>query len=151
MIDKVYAYITKDSRLLVFEHVDFPKAGVQVPGGTAHDGEDLTAAVLREATEESGLAGFETCTYLGTDLYSFESQHGVQTNRRHFFHLTYTGETPPTWRHFEEDPSDGSPGPIEFEFRWATFPGGVPHLSGDQGALLPGLRVDAGSSPYPSS
>ena len=57
MKEKVYAYIVKDHRLLVFRHIQFPEAGLQVPGGTVEEGEPLEEAVLREATEESGLEG----------------------------------------------------------------------------------------------
>jgi hypothetical protein len=46
---KVYAYIldifADGDRLLVFEHVDFPEAGIQMPGGRVEPGETLTAAV----------------------------------------------------------------------------------------------------------
>jgi 8-oxo-dGTP pyrophosphatase MutT (NUDIX family) len=56
-IQKVYAYITSpEGQLLVFEHVDFPEAGVQVPGGTVEVGESVDAAVIREAEEETGLS-----------------------------------------------------------------------------------------------
>ena len=50
-VKKVYAYITRADRLLVFRHVDFPEAGVQVPGGTMDAGETPEGAVLREAAE----------------------------------------------------------------------------------------------------
>lgn len=38
-IDKAFAYITRADQLLVFEHVDVPRAGVQVPAGTVKAGE----------------------------------------------------------------------------------------------------------------
>jgi hypothetical protein len=45
----VYAYIldtfADGNRLLVFEHVDFPESGIQVPGGSVEPGVTLTAAV----------------------------------------------------------------------------------------------------------
>ena len=40
-IQKVYAYITRAEQLLVFSHVDFPEAGIQVPGGTLEPGDQL--------------------------------------------------------------------------------------------------------------
>jgi 8-oxo-dGTP pyrophosphatase MutT (NUDIX family) len=53
------AYITRevesDLELLVFRHVHFPEAGVQVPGGTVDPDEEPEAAVWREVMEESGL------------------------------------------------------------------------------------------------
>lgn len=54
---KVIAYITRgrggETRLLVFEHVDNPDAGVQVPKGTVEPGETLENAARREVREES--------------------------------------------------------------------------------------------------
>ena len=61
---------------------------------------------------------------------------------RYFFHLEFCGEAPATWRHYENDPSDGSPAPIEFEFFWVRLPDEVPELSGGQGALLSEVGFD---------
>jgi 8-oxo-dGTP pyrophosphatase MutT (NUDIX family) len=58
VIYKVFAYTTNQNRLLVFRHRDFPKAGIQVPAGTVQINEELPAAVLREAYEETGLQGY---------------------------------------------------------------------------------------------
>lgn len=56
---KVLAYLLRQqgdrTELLVFDHVDAPEAGTQVPAGTAEAEEPLAEAVLREAREESGL------------------------------------------------------------------------------------------------
>ena len=46
VIYKVFAYITNQNRLLVFRHMDFPEAGIQVPAGTFMTGEELITAVL---------------------------------------------------------------------------------------------------------
>lgn len=62
---KVYAYITCGSRLLVFEHPHVPEAGIQVPGGTVEAGELPEAAVLREAHEETGLSDLKIQAFLG--------------------------------------------------------------------------------------
>jgi hypothetical protein len=67
---KVYAYTTNQGRLLVFNHPLSPEAGVQVPGGTVKPGED-SAAVLREAWEETGLSGLEIVTFLGGTEYDY--------------------------------------------------------------------------------
>jgi NADH pyrophosphatase NudC (nudix superfamily) len=60
MKNKVLAYITRHQnglkQLLVFEHRDFPEAGVQVPPGTVEPGEPVESALFREVYEESGLA-----------------------------------------------------------------------------------------------
>ena len=64
-IDKVYAYITHANKLLVFKHVDFPEAGIQVPAGTMDAGETPEMAVMREVFEETGLKGLVLKKYLG--------------------------------------------------------------------------------------
>ncbi len=36
--NRVFIYITNGDHLLVFDHVDFPDAGTQIPGGTTDPG-----------------------------------------------------------------------------------------------------------------
>ncbi len=136
MREKVYAYIVKDNRLLIFRHTHFPEAGLQVPGGKVEAGEPLEQAVLREAAEETGLVGLKLVAYLGSQDYDLEALGlGEGTLRRHFFHLGLDGEAPETWLNYEWNPSDGSPAPIEFEFFWVPlYP--APALAGDQGVRL---------------
>jgi 8-oxo-dGTP pyrophosphatase MutT (NUDIX family) len=134
--EKVVAYITRGMDLLVFRHTEFPEAGIQVPAGSVEPGESLRSAVLREAYEESGLASLQACTYLGSLDPVVGSSCEPAAYRLHFFHLPYHGKTPPRWRHHEALPSDGSDGPIEFEFHWVRLPDGVPELTGGQGAFL---------------
>ena len=45
----MYAFITRAEQLLVFKQVDFPKAGIQIPGGPhlARPFTDFAALVLR--------------------------------------------------------------------------------------------------------
>jgi 8-oxo-dGTP pyrophosphatase MutT (NUDIX family) len=66
IIEKVTAFVIRwwegEHHLLLFEH---PNAGVQIPAGTVEEGESPEQAVLREAAEETGLAGFSTLRYLG--------------------------------------------------------------------------------------
>jgi 8-oxo-dGTP pyrophosphatase MutT (NUDIX family) len=56
---RVACYVTRDGHagpeLLVFDHVDFPEAGTQVPAGGIDPGESLGAAAVREIREETGL------------------------------------------------------------------------------------------------
>lgn len=65
-LDKVTAFVTRRSPagidLLLFQH---PTAGVQVPAGTVEDGEPLTAAVLRETAEETGLKPSRIVAHIG--------------------------------------------------------------------------------------
>lgn len=42
-VEKAYAYIVQEEQLLVFRHVDYREAGVQVPGGTLEAGETPAA------------------------------------------------------------------------------------------------------------
>lgn len=95
-VRKAVAYIIRDSNLLVFEHRDYPEAGVQVPAGTAGDSEDLEVAVMREAEEETGLDGLRVVGYLGSQ----EFEDPEQVSERHYFVLT-AEEAPEKWTHWE--------------------------------------------------
>jgi ADP-ribose pyrophosphatase YjhB (NUDIX family) len=134
---KVYAYVTHDCRLLVFRHMDLPKAGVQVPGGTVEDGETFEEALIREVREESGLEGLELCGLLGEQA-SDRSDFGVaEVQQQRFYHLRCQQAPAERWRHLERDASDGS-GPLRFEFWWAALDD-LPELAGTQGQFLPEL------------
>ena len=133
---KVYAYITHGDRLLVFTHVDAPEAGIQVPGGSLEKGEDAEAGVLREAEEETGLAGLRLAGLLG------ECEHPLpdlgEVHHRRYYHLTCAQAPPEIWEHREMYPSDGSAPPL-FRFYWVPLPAGVPHLLGELDQMVPGL------------
>jgi 8-oxo-dGTP pyrophosphatase MutT (NUDIX family) len=144
VIHKVFAYITHRNRLLVFRHVDFPEAGIQVPAGTVKPGEDLTVAVLREAQEETGLPDLTTKTYLGQQIRNMEDVGKLEIHHRHFYHLVCGGEPPDQWHHDETDPSEGGSSPIRFAFFWAAIPDEVPELICDHGILLPNLEKAMG-------
>lgn len=131
-VDKVYAYIMRGKRLLVFEHVGIPEAGWQVPGGTVEPGETSEAAVLREVWEETGLANVQIVRFLGEQMRDMSDFDRDETQRRRFFHLTVTEEPPERWRHLAE-------GRYIFEFTWAAMPDSAPPLIADLGALLPAL------------
>jgi 8-oxo-dGTP pyrophosphatase MutT (NUDIX family) len=133
---KVTAYITRGDRLLVFSHTHHPQAGIQVPAGTLAAEEDLQEAVLRECREETGLEKLEIRRYLGAKSYDLTDFGRKGVEWRCYFHLECMQRTLDTWQHLEMDPSDGSPGPIEFEFFWVRMPDGVPNLSGHLGDML---------------
>jgi 8-oxo-dGTP pyrophosphatase MutT (NUDIX family)/RimJ/RimL family protein N-acetyltransferase len=139
MTNKVVAYITQGDKLLVFSHPMHPKAGIQVPAGTIEDNESPEQAALREAREETGLHGLEMRSFLGVREHDLSLYGIADVHQRYFFHLECRQETPTTWHHHENDPSDESPAPIEFEFFWVKFPDEVPELSGELGELLPKL------------
>lgn len=140
VIHKVFAYITNQNRLLVFRHTDFPEAGIQVPAGTVKTNEDLAAAVMREAEEETGLQGLTIQTYLGEQIRNMEDFGKDEIHHRHFYHLVCESDPPNQWQHDESDPSDGGSIPIHFEFFWAAIPDQVPELICDHGILLPLLE-----------
>jgi 8-oxo-dGTP diphosphatase len=134
--EKVYAYITQGEHLLVFRHVDFPEAGIQVPGGTVQPSEPPREAVLREAFEETGLADLEIEAELGE---TWPGMNGVgmppEVHHRHFFHLRAGSPPPSTWQHEERDPAGGG-SPILFEFFWIPVAGADTLLIAEMGALV---------------
>lgn len=134
---KVFAYITHANRLLVFRHLEFPEAGIQVPAGTVKEGEDLVDAVMREAQEETGLTDLVLESYLGENIRDMADTGQDEVQHRHFYHLRCEGTPPDCWQHAETDPSDGNPAPIWFEFTWVDLSGEIPELSWDFGKMLP--------------
>lgn len=141
--DKVVVYITQGKRLLIFRHTEYPEAGIQVPAGTVNPGESLDAAAIRETCEETGLpeADLELRGFLGDDIIPEGGADNPAAIHRHFFHVEFKGTPPQRWIHYEENPSDGTPGPIEFEFCWVHLPDEIPPLAGNQGAMIPRLDV----------
>jgi 8-oxo-dGTP pyrophosphatase MutT (NUDIX family) len=140
--EKVYAYITQGEQLLVFQHVDFPDAGIQVPGGTVNPGEPLCEAVLREAFEETSIEDLVILAELG-DTWPVMDGSGRpgEVHHRHFFHLRSGAPIPATWRHEERDPADGGP-PFLFEFSWIPIVDAPEVLIAQMGELCHRLPAD---------
>ncbi len=139
VLEKAFAYITRDDELLVFRHVDFPEAGIQVPAGTIGPGESMEAAVLREAREETGLHEFQPPVHLGTTDFVYPAEPAT-TARRHFFHLRLAGEAPDRWQHSERSPSEGACDDILFEFYWINLYTPEQDLAPGHDAFLVPLR-----------
>jgi 8-oxo-dGTP pyrophosphatase MutT (NUDIX family) len=140
---KVYAYITHRNDLLVFRHPESPEAGIQVPGGTVEESEDLAVAVLREAREETGLEDLTIVAFLGeafraVDDFPDNFSPG-EVHHRFFYHLECEGEPPSAWRHHERFATNGDGRPIAFDFFWAALPDDTPELIADQGQCMPAL------------
>jgi 8-oxo-dGTP pyrophosphatase MutT (NUDIX family) len=132
--DIVLCYIVRDGTLLVFRHTDYSyeEVGLQVPAGSIRPGEDPQAAALREAREETGLAGFTVVGDLGVTEYDM-SPHRYEIQRRHVFHLELADPTPARW--LSQEDHDGQQEPTRFECFWIPLEAGHILQSG-QGALL---------------
>lgn len=97
---RVAAYVVRRrdiTELLVFDHVDAPEAGTQIPAGGVRPGEDLEHAVLREIAEETGLATAVPVRQIAVE----DSPHpGTgQPRRTTFFLLRAPADTLDAWSH----------------------------------------------------
>lgn len=57
-VQKVLCYVVRDGRLLVFRHLDYPEAEVEVLAGTLRVGEAPALGAIRETEEETAYVGF---------------------------------------------------------------------------------------------
>lgn len=119
--NRVFTYITNGNCLLVFDHVDFPNAGTQIPGGTVERGETPEAAALREAVEETGLESLSIQSLIARETVDLTPFGKPETINGWFYHLQYNGEHKDRWRHAERTPGDGSSEPILFELYWISL------------------------------
>ncbi|HYP40897.1 MAG TPA: NUDIX domain-containing protein [Chloroflexia bacterium] len=149
-VRKVLAYVTREREgmrdLLIFAHRDYPEAGLQVPAGTVKEGEEIEAALLREVTEETGLATWRVVCKLG--VYDYWNESTEQWNERHVFHLAAADDAPDHWQWVET--GGGEVAELEgyvFQFRWIGLEEGV-ELAGSQGDYLDALRS---ATSYPQS
>jgi 8-oxo-dGTP pyrophosphatase MutT (NUDIX family) len=141
---KAIAYITREvggrRQLLVFTHRHNVEAGVQVPAGTAHEGEEMEATLFREVEEETGLTGLRLVRKLAQRDY----HHPISGNihERHVFHLAAPPDTPDAWSWTE---TSGGEVPDEeghvFDFAWHDL-GEEIELAGQMGDWLHMLHDD---------
>ena len=107
-------------RLLVFDHVDAPSAGTQVPAGGIKDAEPPDVAVVRELVEESGVSDVRLVRKLGETWYMADEGNvpaGFEEQVQHAFHLQLL--SPTRDEHWEWDEcSDGNVPLQRFAFRW---------------------------------
>lgn len=140
---KAYTYILRKKnarhQLLVFDHVDFPEAGAQVPGGTVEPGEDFAMAAQREAFEETGLNGLVLECALCSVQRDMRGVGLEEVHHRHYYYLTCPVDVKESWIANEMSPSDGSEGPIALHFYWVDL-NVLPALLGGLDEMLPLLR-----------
>jgi ADP-ribose pyrophosphatase YjhB (NUDIX family) len=133
MRQKVMAYVVRETpagrELLVFQHRDFPDAGVQVPAGTVEPGEAVEAAVLREVQEETGLSPAQVT--LVRKLAEAHEPHLDQ--QRHVFHLAPAAALPAHWSHTVR--GSGEDAGMVFEVEWVALQPGLT-LAGAQERFL---------------
>jgi ADP-ribose pyrophosphatase YjhB (NUDIX family) len=143
---RVAAYVIRPRprpELLVFEHLDAPEAGLQVPAGGVDSLEDLTHAVLREVHEETGLTGVKVLRTLTTE----EKPHPEtgQPRRTTYFHLQASIDAPDDWIH--QVTGAGGDGGMVFACRFLPLPLLHP-LADDQDSWL-GLINPAMATQHP--
>jgi|GEM_PF-500113 len=133
---KVLAYLVRFPegvpQVAVFDHVDAPEAGTQVPAGTLEEGESPEAACLREVAEESGVTSARVLRFVGTYDYTHRARR--ELHRRHVFLLSAPGDLPDTWTHSVTGPGEDRGMP--FRYFWLPPEEALARLAGEQGAYL---------------
>ncbi|MFI7111375.1 NUDIX domain-containing protein [Nonomuraea sp. NPDC050227] len=118
---RVAAYVIRQRttpELLVFDHVDAPEAGTQVPAGGVLPDESLEQAVLREVAEETGLTELTVVGPIAVDHKPREDNG--QPRHTTFFHLTAAPDSPDAWHHRVH--GDGTDAGMEFACRFVPLP-----------------------------
>ncbi len=139
MKHKVLIYLLRPAagppEVLVFEHRDYPDAGLQVPAGTVEPGEAVPAAANREVLEESGLGPAQV--RLVRKLTDFPEPEWDQ--HRHVFLFEPLVALPAAWSHTVHG-HGGDEGMI-FNFYWLPATPALA-LAGGQHVCLP-LALEA--------
>jgi 8-oxo-dGTP pyrophosphatase MutT (NUDIX family) len=146
------AYLTDASgRLLVFDHVDAPGAGTQVPAGGIHDGEAPESAVLRELYEESGVTDVTLVRKLGETWYVAAPGNvppGLEEQIQHAFHL-HLRVSAAAGRWEWDERSGGDVTLHRFAFRWVTIDEAAASLWPIQAMWLEPLRISVATKQLP--
>jgi 8-oxo-dGTP pyrophosphatase MutT (NUDIX family) len=135
-LKKVIIYVTRKragrDELLVFEHRDFPAAGLQVPAGTMDPGEAAVDAAARELMEESGLSNLSLKGRV--DVYEWLNPETSRLHRRHVYHFVVASELSDAWDHTVSAGEDDQG--LVFRFRWMPLAEAEHALAGDQGRSI---------------
>lgn len=97
---RVAAYVLRERtswQLLVFEQDGNPDAGLQIPAGGVRTGETLTAAVLREVSEETGLTDLTIDHRLHTENSAHPETGAARTTT--YFVVNAAPTSPHAWMH----------------------------------------------------
>lgn len=133
---KVLAYLVRFSQgrteVAVFDHVDAPEAGAQVPAGSIEAGESPEQACLREVAEESGVSNGRILRSVG--VYDYAHATRGELHRRHVFLVAAPPGVPDAWIHRVSGPGDDRG--LAFRFFWLEPGEAVVRLAGHQGAYL---------------
>ncbi len=128
---RVVAYVTRGRELLVFDHLDLPSAGTQVPAGRLDPGETLAEGLARELDEEAGIRArvvreLGAVTRRAGDGKVYES---------HYFHLR-TDDPRDAWDHVVR--GNGDDAGLVFQCRFVPLEP-LPRLAGRQAEFLDAL------------
>ncbi|MFT6434935.1 MAG: 8-oxo-dGTP pyrophosphatase MutT (NUDIX family) [Candidatus Azotimanducaceae bacterium] len=119
--NRVFTYITHQDQLLVFDHVGFPNAGTQVPGGTIEKNENPRDASRREAKEETGIASFTDNYLIANERIDMRPYGKLEELGAWFFHLKTNERVGDKWQRAETSPSNGGIDPIWFSLYWVNI------------------------------
>jgi 8-oxo-dGTP diphosphatase len=115
---RVVAYVTRErhgrTELLVFDHLDFPHLGPQVPAGRLDPGEDLHTGLLRELEEEAGLTRIRNAR----ELPDFED-HYSNGYENHGFQVALDEVPADKWDHVVH--GEGDDAGLTFRYRWVPL------------------------------
>lgn len=139
MKHKVLAYLLRwrlgRRQVLVFEHRDYPDAGLQVPAGTVEPGEAIEAALWREIREECGLEPER----LGAARRLTGAYEAEWDQQRHVFAIEAGDALPDRWTHTVG--GRGEDKGMVFNYYWLDVTPSL-RLAGGQEEFL--ALVDAG-------